>query len=297
MKKTVGFTSLFISAIFFGSFGIWIRLLDREMSISQQIVLRNGIAFIIAILIVVLTKQFRNIQWSKVKKISLLSYAILVPISVITYNVSIINTKIALATFAYYIGAILTGWFAGIFFYKEKLNLEKWSSLILVIIGLGLFAYPFTKSSINLGFIAGVLSGVLDGFANSFRKDLAKKINKLVLVLVTTIGGLLVSGAMIIYFHQSMNYIATTSATGWIIASIFGFLLVLLNYLLIVGFQNFDLSMGSIVLSLELLFALIFGMFFFKEFPSGKELLGGLFILLANIVPNVKMLLSNKVQK
>lgn len=297
MKKTLGFTSLFISAVAFGSFGIWIRLLNKEMSIYQQIVLRNGFAFVIAILVVLLIKQHKNIEWKNVKKLNLVFYTLLVPLSVIAYNVSMINTKIVLATFAFYVGTILTGWFAGLLFYKEKLNLEKWSSLILVLIGLGLFAYPFTNSSINLGFIAGVISGVLDGSANGFRKDLAGKISKLVLVLLTTIGGVLVSGLMIAYFHQSAHYLATMSTTSWVIGAFFGFLLVILNYLLLVGFQNFDLSLGSIVLSLELLFALLFGILVFKEYPSGRELLGGLFILIANIVPNIKMLLASKLSK
>src|SRR5215207_7823852 len=186
MKKTLGFTSLFIAAVSFGSFGIWIRLLNREMSVYQQIVLRNTFAFIIAILIVLLTKQLKNIEWNKVKKLNLVFYTFLVPLAAIAYNISIINTKIALTTFAFYIGTIFTGWTAGFLFYKEKLNTEKWLSLIFALIGLGLFAYPFTNDSINLGFITGIVSGVLDGSANGFRKQLAGKISKSVLVLLTT---------------------------------------------------------------------------------------------------------------
>lgn len=297
MKNTLGFIALFGSAVGFGSFGIWIRTLNQEMSIYQQIVLRNGFAFIVAIIIVLLSKQLINIKWDKVKKFNLLFYTLLIPLSVIAYNVSIINTKIALATFAFYMGSILTGWIAGLLFYKEKLNLERWLSLIMALIGLFLFAYPFSKSSISLGFVAGVIGGVLDGSANYFRKELAGKINKLVLVLLTTLGGVIVSGLMIGYFHQSANYLATMSPTAWIVGGFFGSLLVILNYLLLVGFQNFDLSLGSIVLSLELLFALIFGIVFFKEYPSGREMLGGLFILMANIIPNIKLLLDRKFSK
>jgi drug/metabolite transporter (DMT)-like permease len=138
---------------------------------------------------------------------------------------------------------------------------------------------------------------VLDGSANGFRKDLAGKISKLVLALLTTSGGILVSGSMIAYFHQSANYVTTMSTTAWVVGAFFGCLALILSYLLLVGFQNFDLSLGSIVLSLELLFALIFGILAFQEYPTGKELLGGLFILVANIVPNIKMLLTNRLSK
>lgn len=297
MKKTLGFASLFISAVAFGSFGIWIRFLNKEMSVYQQIVLRNGFAFIIAVLVVLFFKQFRNIEWKKVKKLNLFLYTFLIPLSVIAYNVSIVNTKIALATFAFYLGTILTGWIAGLLFYQEKLNAGKWLSLLLVLTGLALFVYPFTSSSLNLGFIAGVVSGILDGSANAFRKDLAGKVNKYILVLLTAIGGVFVSGLMMFYFHQELNYLGSMSVTTWFIGAFFGSLLVILNYLLLIGFQNFDLSLGSVILSLELLFALIFGIIFFKEFPTTKELLGGLLILLANIIPNIKILLTNPVSR
>ena len=250
MKKTLGFTSLFLAAMSFGSFGIWIRLLNKEISIYQQIVLRNSFALVIVVLIVLLTKQFKNIEWKKMKKLNLALYIFLIPLAVIAYNIAMINAKIAIATFAFYVGTILTGWFAGIFFYQEKLNREKLLALFFVILGLGLFAYPFSNMSINLGFIAGIVSGVLDGAANIFRKDLAGKISKLILVLLTAIGGVFVSGIMMLYFKQSLYSFYTVSATTWIVGAFFGFLLIVINYLLLLGFQNFDLGLGSIVLSL-----------------------------------------------
>ncbi len=292
MNKALGFSALFFSALAFGTFGIWIRLLNQEMSIYQQVVLRNGFALVFAILIVIFTKQLRTVNWSKVKKLNLFFYILLVPLAVIAYNVAMLNTKMALATFAFYVGTILTGWVVGIFFFHEKLNAEKWISLVLVLIGIALFAFPFTNSSINLGFIAGVISGVLDGSANGFRKDLSGKISKVVLVALTAVGGVLVSGFMMSYFNQSFSYLGSISTTAWIIGGLFGALLLIVNYLLLVGFKNFDLGLGSIVLSLELFFALIFGAIVFGEYPTSREIAGGAFILLANIVPNMNMVFS-----
>ena len=296
MKKTLGFSSLLLAAIAFGSFGVWIRLLAKEMSIYQQIVLRNFFAFLFAFLVVLFSKQLFQIDWPKVKKTNLLFYTFLIPLSVIAYNVSMLNAKIAVATFAFYIGTILTGWVAGTFFYKEKLNTEKWMSLGLVLGGLAFFAYPFSSSSINLGLMAGIVSGVLDGAANGFRKDLAGKVNKLVLVLLTAIGGMLVSGVMMGYFQQNFGVFSSMSINAWVIGAIFGSLLVIINYLLLVGFQNFDLGLGSIVLSLELLFATIFGLIFLKEVPTLREITGGLLILTANVIPNLNLVLQKRLR-
>lgn len=286
MRKTLGFSSLLLSAMAFGSFGIWIRLLNKEVSVYQQIVLRNGVAFILALLLVLATKQLKTIDWKSINKQNLLLYTFLIPLAVVAYNIAIIDTKIAVATFAFYVGTILTGWIGGVLFFNEKLTKDKWVSLILVIIGLCLFAYPFNKLSIGL--IAGIVSGILDGSANGFRKDLSGKVSKIVLVLLTGIGGVIVSGILIVIFKEELNFLPALSSTGWLVGIVFGALLVLLNYLLLIGFQNFDLSLGAIVLSLELLFALLFGILFLKEFPTTLEIAGGTLILIANILPNIK---------
>lgn len=286
MRKTLGFSSLLLSAMAFGSFGIWIRLLNKEVSVYQQIVLRNGVAFILALLLVLATKQLKTIDWKSINKQNLLLYTFLIPLAVVAYNIAIIDTKIAVATFAFYVGTILTGWIGGVLFFNEKLTKDKWVSLILVIIGLCLFAYPFNKLSIGL--IAGIVSGILDGSANGFRKDLSGKVSKIVLVLLTGIGGVIVSGILIVIFKEELNFLPALSSTGWLVGIMFGALLVLLNYLLLIGFQNFDLSLGAIVLSLELLFALLFGILFLKEFPTTLEIAGGTLILIANILPNIK---------
>ena len=289
MKKYLGFSSLFLAAVVYGSFGVWVKLLSQHMSIYQQVVLRNAFAFVVAFLIILVMREWQQVSWHKIKKSSLLFFTFLVPIDVILYNVSILSTKIALATFAFYIGTILTGWVVGVISYKEKLTVEKWLSLILVLAGLAMFVYPFPSQSLVIGLGAGVLSGILDGISNGFRKDLSGKISKWFLVLLTTIGGVAVSGLMMVYFQQNLSYLTSLSLPVWGVAAFFGFCLVAVNYLLLVGFQNFDVSLGSIVLSLELLFATVFGFLILHEVPSSRQLLGGALILFANVVPNLKL--------
>ena len=56
------------------------------------------------------------------------------------------------------------------------------------------------------------------------------------------------------------------------------------------GFQNFDLSLGAIILSSELIFALLIGLLIFGEKPLPKEIIGGLFVMTAVILPNLNLL-------
>lgn len=288
-KKTIGFSSLLLSGLTFGSFGLWIRLLNKEMTVYQQIVFRNGFALLFSFLIIVIAKRVFP-KLNGINKKNLLGYTLTVPIAVILYNLSILKTTIALTTFSFYAGTILTSMIFGIVIFKEKMTQIKLLSFVFVLIGIFLFAYPISLTSMHVGLILGLLSGAFDGISNVFRKDLSGKVDKYFLVFLTTLGGVIVSGIMIFYSHHELNFIQNISLASWIIGPIFGFILIAVNYLLLVGFQNFDLSIGTIILSSELLFALIFGLLFFHELPAVKEIIGGLFIALAVITPNTKLL-------
>jgi drug/metabolite transporter (DMT)-like permease len=49
----------------------------------------------------------------------------------------------------------------------------------------------------------------------------------------------------------------------------------------IFGFQHFDLNLGAIVLSSELFFTILFGLFIFGEVSATSEVIGGICIVLA----------------
>lgn len=282
---------MLLAGITFGSFGIWIRFLSQELTIYQQIVFRNILAMVFAIGIIVIGKKFLA-DFAKVKKGNLFLYGLTVPLSVIFYNIAILNIKIAVTTFAFYIGSILFSWIFSVFFFKEKITILKALSLVSVIIGLACFIWPLSLSSLNIGFVAAIISGILDAAANGFRKDLGRKIDKFILVFITTLGGVIVSSLMMFYFKQNFNFISNLSVNTWAVGLMFGFILVAVNYLLLVGFQNFDLSLGVIILSSELIFALLFGILVFGEKPLPKEIIGGLFVIAAVILPNLNLLPS-----
>ena len=102
---------------------------------------------------------------------------------------------------------------------------------------------------------------------------------------------------MMFYFKQNFNFISSLSVNTWAVGLMFGFILVAVNYLLLVGFQNFDLSLGVIILSSELIFALLFGLLVFGEKPLPKEIIGGLFVMAAVILPNLNLLPSKNKNK
>lgn len=291
--KLVGFTSLFLTAAVFGSFGIWIRFLSKELGTYQQIVFRNVFAFIFALLFIFFRKfDLRSLKMVDKKK--LISFTLIVPLAVILFVLAILETKISVVTFSFYAGTIAASWTLGVTIFKEKISNVGIASLIMSFMGLLFLGYPFSKSTLSSGFLIAFTAGVVDSLGHVLRKDIAGKVDKFFLVLLTAVGGVLVSGCMILLSRDAINFFPQLSATGWLVGGIFGFLLVAVNFLLLQGFQNFDLSLGSIVLVAELFFATVFGMIFLKEFPTQTELVGGVIILVASILPNVNELLKHR---
>jgi drug/metabolite transporter (DMT)-like permease len=285
MKNLKGFLALLTTGMLLGSFGIWIRLLNHDITPYQQIAFRNIIGFLIAIIILlVITKT--KISFNDVPKKYLFAYTFLFPLVVILYTLSLLMTKIAVTTFALYIGSISASSLIGMIFFKEKMTKLKVLSLILVFIGLLFFMMPLNKITIDLGLILGVLSGVVESISNSFRKQFGNKIERFTLVVLSISGSIIISTVLILFAKQSIFFFPQVSSMSWAIGLLFGFLIVSMTYLTIVGFQSIDLNLGTIVLSSELFFAPLFAYLVFRESPTTYEMIGGFFVLVAIIIPN-----------
>lgn len=290
MSKLKGFLALLSSGIIFGSFGIWIRLLNQELTVYQQIFLRSLIGFLLAALLVIILKQ----KWSLrgVKPLYVFLYATLFPVAIVFFVFAMLNTRISTAIFAFYASSLLSSLIIGKIFFNDQMSAPKLFSLVLAFLGLGILSYPFALSSFNWGFIFGVISGVFDTSTNGFKRMLSGKVDRFVLVATQMLGGVVISIILITLVKQSV--LVPISFFTLVIATIFGLLLMLVSFLTLVGFKNFDLNLGTIVISSELVFATIFAALIFKEYPTAKDLIGGLFIAAGIVVSNLKLLKSYK---
>ena len=137
--------------------------------------------------------------------------------------------------------------------------------------------------AIGLGFgtLAAILSGISEGIGNGIRKGLTgadKTTVTIIQFLVITI-----CSSFLIFVSNEIT-IRTVSTEAIIALVSFSALQLLLNYLLLYGFQNFDVNIGTVIPSLELFFAAILGLIFFSESLTSTEIVGGLIIFLASVI-------------
>ena len=283
MNKTKGFVSLLSAGFIFGIFGILVRLLNSELTNYQQIFFRSVVGFILATAIITFFK--RKISFKNISLINLILFAVSLPLTIIFYTLSILKTKIILAVATLYLGSILFSLISGILFFKEKLTVKKGLAIVASILALYYFTIPFSLTNINIGLVFGVLSGFTDALSNSFKKHLGGKVDRFLLIAIQMMGTIIVSFALV--FYTKTLTIPQISPFIFGIGLLFGFFLMLNNYLMLVGFHNFDLNLGTIVLSSELLFASIFGYLFYKEIPTFNELIGGGLIAFSVIIAHL----------
>jgi len=283
MNKTKGFISLLSAGFLFGFFGILVRLLNSQLSNYQQIFFRSVVGFILASLIIILFKRKISFKNTSIK--NLLLFAVSLPLCIIFYTLAILKTKIVLAVATLFLGSILFSLISGILFFKEKLTVKKGLSIITSILALYYFTFPFSLTNFNVGLIFGILSGFMDALSNSFKKHLGGKVDRFLLIAIQMMGTIIVS--LILMFYTKTLTIPQISPFILSVGLIFGLFLMLNNYLMLVGFHNFDLNLGTIVLSSELLFASIFGYLFYKEIPTANELIGGGLIAFSIIIAHL----------
>lgn len=283
MQKLKGFFALLATGLIFGSFGIWVRFLSQDLTAFQQIAFRNSLAFLFTILLSIILRQSFSIR--NAPKKFLLLFGVSFGLGSVFYTLSILNGSISSAIFAFYVGSLVVSFIIGHTLFKEKITLMKIAALCLVTIGIVIYVYPFSSKGNVLGLLFGFLSGSLDTIANSCRKYFHGKVNRLTLVLIQVLSGVGIAGVLILFSQQAS--LPNLTLFSWLIGGIFGLLLASISYLLLVGFQNFDLNLGTVVVSSELCWAILFAFLIYHEQPKFTELVGSGFILASIIFLNI----------
>lgn len=282
MHDKKGFLALLLNALVLGTYGIWVRLLQHAFTASQQVVARSIVSFIGAIILVFLLKS----TWHFKKKYnsSLVLYLFSFALSTLLFTIAVFKTSIALSVFSLYIGSISTAFVMGVFVFQEKIDTRKLISILFVILALLSFILPYGLHFANIGFIIGIVSGVFDGIGNGFKKYFGGKIERPVLIVFQLFATLIIALVASLFVHETFLWTSFTFS-GLTIMIIYGTLFLLVSYLSMYGFQNFNLNLGTIVISTELFWAPFFAFLFFKETLTFYQIIGGIFLAAAILIP------------
>ena len=283
MKKSLlGVASLLTIGVLFGLSGVIAKYLSDWLNPYQVVEYRFAIAFLIATFVLLITKQ--KISFSKIDPKSLVLFAITFPVSVIFFTLAIFNTTVSLAVFSFYISTLVSSFVVGKIFFGEQITKNKKIALFFILLAVIAFTDPFKNFNLQIGFVYGIISGIFQTIASSYQKTLGKSTNRISLLFIQTLTGIIVASSALIY--TSNPILVALPTTALLISFVFGAIFLAISYLFLVGFKYTNLNTGSILVSSELFFGPFFSYTLLSEKLGVTELIGGLLIAISIIFTN-----------
>lgn len=274
-EKVTGAGALLAAALIYATFGILIRESSVMFGNGTQIALR----FVAAALLILVFKLImqKTLSLPRPQMIRTLGLGVVFALIVIFFTISVNETKIANSVFLLYAGSIISSLIVGTVFLKESLSKAKILAILVAVCGLAMFADNFLMLSV--GVVAGFMAGLFDGVGNAVRKTLKGADRNLVIMYSYAIGAAV---ALVMALGTGEQTVGHFNWGSIIAMTIFVGLMIGIGNLLLYGFQHFDVNVGTVILSCELVFATILGYLFFRETPSVAELIGGALVFTAS---------------
>ena len=280
-----GLVSLIILAWVFATMGIFARFLSTEFDLFEQTYLRIGLALLMSLYF------FRKkIQYKKLLLISKKDFFILILRSVSLYLGIVLITNAFLITT--YSSATFTASLPllplfGYLILKEKIKLRTLAYILVGFVGfLFIGIKSFSDLSLGYGEISAFLALLMFDISYTTRKLQDDTLNDYEITAAMFLAGFLflfITSLIMGEGLPSLSQFTPVVITVIFIASIFNLLnLFLTNY----GFGKVKTAVAGNILTLEALFAFLYGVVLFKEPIVAKEVFGGILIIISVLLVN-----------
>jgi drug/metabolite transporter (DMT)-like permease len=289
-ESTKGALIVALSALFFGSYGVWSRIIGNQVDNLFQVYVRSLIILIFIIPIGIFTHNFKKVEKKDRKWIFIYSMASSLTVAPIFYAYNKIG--IGSATLLFYASFTIVSFILGFISFGEKFSLDKRIALIFALIGLYLvFDLSFQQNNL-LAALAAIISGSAGGIEVSYTKKISNNYSALQLNVFTWSVILIFHfiGSLLIGERQSFPELSTAwfGILGYAIASLCAFSFV------VIGYRYVQPGIGALTGLLEIVFGIIFGIILFSEVLTIQILIGGILIFVAAALPNIVSLVKVK---
>jgi drug/metabolite transporter (DMT)-like permease len=288
--KQKGYAMILTSAVCFGSYGVWSRLLGKEFGIFYQGWVRSAVILAVLLPIAILGKRLKPVQKGDRKWFSITMGFTLFTQAPLYFAFN--HLPLGTANFLLYAAFIITSYVTGWLFLSEKMTRIKLLSLCLAFVGF-LLTFQFSLATFSiLALLMAAFSGVASGGEVATSKKSTESYSSLqitiyswILILATHLPASLMAGEEQVALSLNSEWLAML---GYAASGLGGF------WLVIEGFKYVDASIGSLIGLLEILFSVLFGVLLFGDHLTIDVLFGGLIIIFAAMLPDIYALKHRK---
>ncbi len=282
-KKSLGTSYILISALFYGSYGIWSRLMVGAFGEFSQAWTRGLLLLVVVLLLNWKLKFIRKIERKDWKWF--LAIAIAGGINQAPYFLGFEHLSIGTATLLFYASLVVCGYILGKIFFNERMTVVKIISLLIAILGMVLiYGFTLTPSQVFPASMT-VLAGLLGASTVILPKKLIGNYHELQIMLGYFICQVLFNYPMALILGDALP--ALQISTPWLGQLGYAVAMILANMAVITGFGYLEPSIGSLIGLAEILFGVMFGVLIFGEVLGAGVIAGGICIILAAALPSL----------
>lgn len=290
MKEIKGSLLVFVSAILFGSYGLWSVLLGPDFGVFFQGYVRSAMVLIILIPIC-----YFSGSWIKMQKDDWKYFAWCTVFAVFTQAplyYAFQNAGVGISSLVFFSVFVITSYLVGKLMLSENMNSVKIISLILAFIGLFFIFYTSLGVFSVFALIMASVNGIASGGEVSTTKLIPGKFPAIQTSVIIWFAIFITHLPMSLLFGEAQ--LLPQLNVSWLAMFAFAVAGLLAFYLVIEGFKLVDASVGGLIGLLEIVFAILFGWAVFNEQVTVSIMFGSVIILLAAALPSLSDILKNK---
>jgi len=286
---TKGTIYILISAFSFGSYGIWSRMMSGHFGEFSQAWTRGLILAIVTLTIGFVFKLFKPIAKKDLKWFLMIALA--GGLNQAPYFFGFEHLSVGTATLLFYAALVFGGYLLGKFIFNELLDRVKIISLIIAMFGLfTIYQFSLAPSQILPASLT-IMAGLMGAISAVLPKKLSSDYPEVQIMSGYFIVMIIANGILSSVFNDPLPQFVLS--VPWLGQLSYSVAMLVANVTVIMGFKYLDASIGSLIGLAEVMFAAIFGYFFFSEILSTSTIVGGILIIVAAILPNIGLFNKN----
>lgn len=287
-----GYFAILFATFLYGWFGVLVKLIGSDIPIFYQTFARNAVMALILLLFLTGAKiNIFAVQRKDMYKIIARSTFGLINISAAL--IAFQHLSIGLAYILFFAGLLLGSFLIGTIINGEKLTKMKVISLALTMSGVMLaYAYRTQVSGEILYVTLAIISGVCVAFWNIIAQHIRHEISAATLNFFDAVLLTIFSGAASLLVQEAR--VLPSLSIAWIANVLMMGTFIFAGILIPYGFRKVEAHVGSILMPLEIVFGVLFGVLIFQESLRISLVVGCACIILASILPYVWELRGNR---
>lgn len=285
-----GYLAILFSALLFGTYGIWSRLMGETFEPFYQAWSRSILIIILMLPFMAACKSFRRIErkdWPHAGVFILFCVFTQVPIYY-AFN----HAPIGTVQLIFYALFVITAYLVGKIYLGEHINRIKLLSMLLAFAGLAIVFGASVAIFAPIGLALAALNGIASGGEVSSSKRLSGKYPPALLIFWGWIFTLITHLPLSLLTGETQHMPQLNEDWLWLV--VYAIVNIGAFWFVVAGFRFVDASIGSLVGLTEVLFGMLFGAILFSEALTWSVGIGGACIILAAMLPDLLSIIAKR---